>query len=130
MGEAVAASSATPTGNSRRAATLPLTGAAIGLLVLVGAAACTPQEMRAWWDRAGVDHSEMSDAEVQPWADAATAFWDAVRVAEAELAGDGRVLVRPSGTEPVVRVMVEAADAATARRITDELTVALHHALG
>ena len=32
---------------------------------------------------------------------------------EQEMAGDGRVLIRPSGTEPVVRVMVEAA--------TDEL---------
>ncbi|MBC8829890.1 phosphoglucosamine mutase, partial [Escherichia coli] len=28
---------------------------------------------------------------------------------EAEMAGNGRVLVRPSGTEPLVRVMVEAA---------------------
>ena len=40
------------------------------------------------------------------------------------------MLVRPSGTEPVVRVMVEAADVATARSITDELTAALHVALG
>jgi phosphoglucosamine mutase len=62
--------------------------------------------------------------------DDATGFWAAVRAAESGLAGEGRVLVRPSGTEPVVRVMVEAPDAATARRITDELTVALHDALG
>jgi len=62
--------------------------------------------------------------------DGATEFWGAVEAAEAELAGEGRVLVRPSGTEPVVRVMVEAPDAATARRITDALTVALHDALG
>ena len=34
--------------------------------------------------------------------------WEAARAAEAELAEEGRVLVRPSGTEPVVRVMVEA----------------------
>jgi phosphoglucosamine mutase len=34
--------------------------------------------------------------------------WKAARAAEAELAEEGRVLVRPSGTEPVVRVMVEA----------------------
>jgi phosphoglucosamine mutase len=32
---------------------------------------------------------------------------DAVRAAEAALSGKGRVLLRPSGTEPVIRVMVE-----------------------
>ena len=32
---------------------------------------------------------------------------DAVRAAEATLKGKGRVLLRPSGTEPVIRVMVE-----------------------
>ena len=35
-------------------------------------------------------------------------MWRAVAEAEAELGGDGRVLLRPSGTEPLVRVMVEA----------------------
>lgn len=38
----------------------------------------------------------------------------AVAAAEAALGEDGRVLLRPSGTEPVVRVMVEAADQETA----------------
>ena len=47
----------------------------------------------------------------------------AVRDAEAELEGRGRVLVRPSGTEPLVRVMVEAptdeeAEALCARLVT------------
>lgn len=40
---------------------------------------------------------------------------DAVRAAEEALGDDGRVLLRPSGTEPVVRVMVEAKDAAAAK---------------
>lgn len=46
---------------------------------------------------------------------------DAVRHAEAELGERGRVLLRPSGTEPLVRVMVEAEDDAVARRLADDL---------
>jgi len=44
-----------------------------------------------------------------------------VRVAEAELGGDGRVLLRASGTEPLVRVMVEAATNDVAQRLADQL---------
>ena len=55
----------------------------------------------------------------------------AVRAAEAELGDTGRVLLRPSGTEPMVRVMVEAADEETAQRIAEELaeSVRTHLAL-
>jgi phosphoglucosamine mutase len=48
---------------------------------------------------------------------------DAVAAAEASLGETGRVLLRPSGTEPMVRVMVEAAEQHTADRIAHELTV-------
>jgi phosphoglucosamine mutase len=41
--------------------------------------------------------------------------------AEQELGLTGRVLLRPSGTEPVVRVMVEAASAELAQQIADRL---------
>ena len=46
---------------------------------------------------------------------------DAVRDAEAELGESGRVLVRPSGTEDAVRIMVEAVDAGQAHRLADAL---------
>jgi phosphoglucosamine mutase len=45
----------------------------------------------------------------------------AVAAAEADLGGSGRVLLRPSGTEPLVRVMVEAADTEHARVVADRL---------
>lgn len=45
----------------------------------------------------------------------------AVKEAEVRLGDDGRVLVRASGTEPKVRVMVEASDEDLAQSIVDEL---------
>ena len=60
----------------------------------------------------------------------ATAFWAEVGAVEAELAGGGRVLVRPSGTEPLVRIMVEATTEESATAYTDRLGAALTAALG
>jgi phosphoglucosamine mutase len=62
--------------------------------------------------------------------DAAASFWAEVRAVEAELDGEGRVLVRPSGTEPVVRVMVEAPTVDVAEGTVDRLCAALAAALG
>ncbi len=50
----------------------------------------------------------------------------AVAAAQDELAGVGRVLLRPSGTEPLVRVMVEAADQAQAERVAKRLADVVH----
>jgi phosphoglucosamine mutase len=47
------------------------------------------------------------------------------RAVEASLAGHGRLLLRGSGTEPVVRVMVEATDAATAQAAAERLAVSV-----
>lgn len=54
----------------------------------------------------------------------------AVAEAEERLAGHGRVVVRPSGTEPVVRVMVEAVEAAEANRAADALAHLIAEELG
>jgi len=45
----------------------------------------------------------------------------AKQAAESALGSDGRVLIRPSGTEPLLRVMVEARDAALARSLAERL---------
>ncbi|MGN7199259.1 phosphoglucosamine mutase [Arthrobacter sp. SAFR-044] len=60
----------------------------------------------------GVDRSRVSSSDV---------LAQAVAAAEAALGDTGRVLLRPSGTEPVVRVMVEAADEETAQSIAEHL---------
>jgi phosphoglucosamine mutase len=46
----------------------------------------------------------------------------AVRAAEAELVGRGRILVRPSGTEPALRIMVEGEDAARVLALAESLS--------
>ena len=53
----------------------------------------------------------------------------AVQSVEAELAGRGRVLLRPSGTEPVVRVMVEGEESAKVARLANDLALVVEKAL-
>jgi phosphoglucosamine mutase len=60
----------------------------------------------------GVDHHGLASDE---------AIAAAVGDAEQRLGDSGRVLLRPSGTEPLVRVMVEAADAGVAEEVSEAL---------
>lgn len=66
----------------------------------------------------GVERSRATDPDVVAAADRASI----------ELGDTGRVLLRPSGTELMVRVMVEAADEATAQRIGEELAAVVRGA--
>ena len=68
-----------------------------------------PQQQRA----ITVRHKDQWDADRQLVA--------AVRAAEEELAGRGRILVRPSGTEPALRIMVEGEDPARVLALADSL---------
>ncbi len=61
---------------------------------------------------------EVADREA---VDEAATVWEAVEREGAELEGRGRVLVRPSGTEPLVRVMVEAPTPEEAQQACDRL---------
>jgi len=55
---------------------------------------------------------------------------EAVHAAERRLGDDGRVLVRASGTEPLIRVMVEAGDAVVARDVAEGLVSVVEAELG
>jgi phosphoglucosamine mutase len=57
-------------------------------------------------------------------------IWDEVRSIESELGDTGRVVLRPSGTERLVRVMVEAPTEAKAAEVTGRLVAAVTRALG
>ncbi|WP_294286432.1 phosphoglucosamine mutase [uncultured Sphingomonas sp.] len=53
---------------------------------------------------------------------------DAIAAAEAELAGTGRLVIRPSGTEPVIRVMAEGDDARQVETLVDRICDAVRQA--
>ncbi|MFA9446162.1 phosphoglucosamine mutase [Egicoccus sp. AB-alg6-2] len=68
----------------------------------------------------GVDKSRLADCD---------AVWDVVRAEEERLGTGGRVLLRPSGTEPLVRVMAEAESEGDARAAVDRIADAVRDAL-
>jgi phosphoglucosamine mutase len=77
-----------------------------------------PQVLR---NVSGVDRQRLASDEVVA---------AAVAHATAELGDGGRVLLRPSGTENLIRVMVEAEDQATADRLASELVAVVQERLG
>jgi len=53
---------------------------------------------------------------------------DAIAAAEADLAGSGRLVIRKSGTEPLIRVMAEGDDEAQVNRVVDDICAAVEGA--
>jgi phosphoglucosamine mutase len=93
-------------------------GTGHSLSLLVGVMQRFPQVLRnvAVRDRAALD--------------GAGQFWEEAAAVETDLGADGRVLVRPSGTEAVVRVMVEAPSLEQAELIADRLVGSVQRACG
>lgn len=69
----------------------------------------------------GVDRSALNDRETA----AGSSLWGLVEKFERDLGDSGRVLLRASGTEPMIRVMVEAADDAQAREVAGVIAAAV-----
>ena len=59
----------------------------------------------------------------------AAEVWEAVRQEEAALGDKGRIVLRPSGTEPLVRVMVEAPTEVRCREVAERLVIVVERAL-
>ncbi len=106
------------TGDGIASALLTLEALAGGDLSERGAMARLPQRLV---------NVRVRDREALNAADELTA---AVRAADQALAGRGRVLVRPSGTEPLVRVMVEAPTDAEAEDVCARLAALVERELG
>jgi phosphoglucosamine mutase len=86
------------------------TSTGVGLAELAGRIPLLPQEQRA----VRVRHKEQWEGD--------PVIRRAIAAAEARLGEGGRVLVRPSGTEPALRVMVEGPDADAVRELADGLS--------
>jgi phosphoglucosamine mutase len=52
----------------------------------------------------------------------------AIEAAESALSGKGRLLIRPSGTEPLIRVMAECEDTVLLDRVVDDVADAVRSA--
>jgi phosphoglucosamine mutase len=107
-----------PAGDGTAAALLTLEALGDGDLAERGAMRKLPQRLV---------NVRVADREALAGADD---VWRAVEQEEAALEGRGRVLIRPSGTEPLVRVMVEAPDEAECEDVTARLVAAVERSLG
>ncbi|MEN8136124.1 MAG: phosphoglucosamine mutase [Thermodesulfobacteriota bacterium] len=75
-----------------------------------------PQTLKNVRTKSKIDHTRIKG------------FSEKITALEQKLGKTGRILVRPSGTEPVIRVMVEGQDEAQINTMADELCEMIHHA--
>jgi phosphoglucosamine mutase len=92
------------------------------LAVLVGQNRPASEAARAFEPLPQV-HRKVPLSSGRPLSDAAVR--KAIRAAEARLGASGRIVIRESGTEPVIRVMAEGEDERLIREIADELVHAI-----
>ena len=103
-------------------------------LLVLAACRASGRPLEAWVDEVPVYPQTLVNVRVAPAAKdgliAAPAVAEAVAAAERALAADGRVLVRASGTEPLLRVMVEAATQDAVDHWSEHVAGAIRHATG
>ena len=86
--------------------------------LLVEAGRLGQKTKRGYYDYSGDGRTGVPDPEVRA----------VIADAEARLAGTGRVLIRKSGTEPLIRVMAEAENETVLREVVDGIVAAVEKA--
>lgn len=99
----------------------------VSALQILQAIARSGQDLAHWLEGVKLFPQRLINVRIQPGQDWKTNpnLAEAQKLVLAQLKGRGRVLIRPSGTEPLLRVMVEAEDQALADRCAQDLAEAV-----
>lgn len=99
----------------------------VSALQVLQAVVRSGRSMSQWLEDVALFPQRLINVRLQPGQDwkSSEALKDAQVAVEQELAGQGRVLIRPSGTEPLLRLMVEAREPGLADRCCERLAQAL-----
>jgi len=94
--------------------------AALQILVAMNEAECSLNELKSGMSKMPQCMINVPTQEGFDY-NASSTVKKTLKAAETELGGAGRVLLRPSGTEPVIRVMVEGADAQLVKTLSQRI---------